>query len=234
MNQARLLIGFALLLNGCVHWDDAPREMKVERQSIDVGRADKVNAVIEFPAGEFQLHGGAAKLVEGEYRFDSDALRPVVDYKESAGVGDLRINTEHKTSTGNSRARWETRLNDEVPLDLELKMGAGKADAVLGTLNLRRLQVHFGAGEITIDLRGKPAKGYDVDVHGGVGLGRIYLPSGVGVEADVQGGIGGVGVQGELSQDGNRYHNALWGKSAEQVRIRVRGGVGTIKLIAPE
>lgn len=234
MNQARLLIGFALLLNGCVHSDEAPREMKVERQNIDVGRAERVNAVIEFPAGEFQLHGGAAKLLEGEYRFDSDALRPVLAYQESAGVGDLRIRTEHKATMGSSRARWETRLNDKVPLDLELKMGAGQAEAVLGTLNLRRLQVHFGAGEITLDLRGKPAQGYDVEVHGGVGLGRIYLPSGVGVEADVKGGIGGISVDGELSRKGSRYHNALWGKPGEQVRISVRGGVGSIKLIAPE
>ena len=206
--------------------------MRLETHQIELGRVQRVNARIDFPAGEFELRGGAGKLLEGDYRFDSHALRPVLDYKESGGAGELRVQADKKLNEGSARARWETRLNDDVPLDLELHIGAGKAEAMVGTLNLRRLQVHFGAGELTLDLRGKPRGSYDVEVNGGVGLGRIYLPGSVGVEAEVHGGIGGVDVQGELRHEGSRYYNVLWGKTDKQVRVRLHGGVGTIKLIA--
>jgi len=231
LNRASLLV-LSLLLASC-GVEQATREMTREVHNVDLGKAEKVEAVIEFPAGEFELHGGAAKLVEGTYRFNTESLRPVVDYRESAGVGRLRIDTRKDGGAG-GRAVWAIHLNDAMPLDLELKMGAGQAEMDLGSLDLRRAVVKFGAGEMTLDLRGKPKHGYQVEVSGGVGHGRIYLPGGVGVHADVMGGIGDIDTQGDLRKDGHDYYNALWDKSAVRVELKVRGGVGKIELIAAE
>lgn len=234
MKQACLPVVVSLSMIACIPSEEATREMKSETHKVELGRAERVKARIDFPAGEFELHGGAAKLLEGQYRFDSEAMRPVVEYQADGPVGELKITSPKKVNVGATRARWETRLNDQVPIDLELHIGAGKVEAVAGTLNLRSLNVHFGAGELTLDLRGKPQNNYNVEVHGGVGVGHIYLPGGVGVEAEVHGGIGDISVDGELRKEGKSYYNALWGKSANQVRIRVHGGVGTIKLIAAD
>lgn len=234
LNRAALFLT-PLLLVACREGEIAePREMSREAQSIDLGKAEKLEASIAFPAGEFALLGGAAKLVEGDYRFNHDSLKPKVDYRESAGVGRLAIETNKSASFGNLKATWEIRLNDKVPVELELKMGAGKAEVNLGTLDLRRGSIHFGAGEMTLDLRGKPKKGYRLEVHGGVGHGRIYLPGGIGVRANVAGGIGDIDTQGELRKDGHDYYNGMWDKGGERVELWVRGGVGKIELIAAE
>ena len=234
MKRVCLPVILSLSTAACIHRDDAAREMKSETHNIELGRAESVNAKIEFPAGEFELRGGATKLLEGQYRFDSEGLRPVVDYQADGSTGELKITTAPKMSAGSAHARWETRLNNQVPLNLDLRVAAGKVEAVAGTLNLRRLTVNYGAGELTLDLRGKAQGSYEVEVHGGVGLGRIYVPGGAGVEVEVHKGIGSVSVDGELRQDGQRYYNALWGKSDKQVRIQVHSGVGKIELIAAE
>ena len=234
MKQILLPVLIALCTSACVPNDGGSSEMKLETQQIDLGRAESVKATIEMPAGNFELRGGAAKLLEGEYRFSSEALRPVLDYRVSGGVGELKLSVEHKVNVGSAQARWETRLNDKVPLDLELRLGAGKAEALAGSLNLRRLEVNYGAGEFTLDLRGNTQSSYDAEIRGGVGLSRIYLPGDAGVEAEAHKGIGSISTQGDIRHDGSRYYNALWGKASKQVRLRIHGGIGTIKLIAED
>ena len=240
LNRISLLavsIAFAACLTACFTMDKIPPsagEMTREVHTIDLGKAEKLEANIDFPAGELEVLGGAVKLVEGEYRFNSDSLRPVIGYRESAGVGRLDLNAAKKASFGNAKGRWQIRLNDATPLSLELRMGAGKAEINLGTLSLRTANVHFGAGEMTLDLRGKPRQGYTIEVHGGVGHGRIYIPGGAGVHANVSGGIGEISTQGDLRKDGHDYYNGLWNKAERKVELTVRGGVGKIELIAAE
>jgi hypothetical protein len=222
-----------LLLVACGNMTQPPGEMKLYRHAIELGKAEKLKAEIVFPAGEFELRGGAAKLLEGDYRASDDALHPAFEYRESGGEGTLHVDAKGRQA-GAAKARWETRLNDSVPVDLHLQMGAGKADIHLGTLQLARLRTEFGAGDITIDLRGRPKKSYSVEIRGGVGQGKIYMPIGVGVRADVEGGIGKIDVQGDLKKNGDAYYNSLWDKAEVRVDLKVRAGIGKIDLIAAE
>jgi predicted membrane protein len=89
----------------------------------------------------------------------------------------------------------------------------------------------MGVGECHLDLRGEPKKDYSVQVHGGVGEAEIYLPTGVGVVARAGGGIGEIEIEGDLRKDGGEYVNSQYGKSPVTVRVDVKGGVGSIKLI---
>lgn len=62
---------------------------------------------------------------------------------------------------GKARNEWETRLNDEVPTDLVVQMGAGESDLDLDSLTLTRLKLQMGAGKATVNLTGDYAKGFD-------------------------------------------------------------------------
>jgi predicted membrane protein len=101
----------------------------------------------------------------------------------------------------------------------------------LGELSLRRVNVEMGVGELRMDLRGTPKNDYAVSIHGGVGEATIYLPTGVGVEAEAEGGIGGIHTTGLEKRDG-RYVNDALGHSKNTVRLDVQGGIGEIRLIA--
>jgi predicted membrane protein len=89
----------------------------------------------------------------------------------------------------------------------------------------------MGVGELKMDLRGTPKNDYEVSIRGGVGEATVYLPEGVGIEADVKGGIGDIHAPG-LSKREGRYVNDSYGHAKTTVRLDIRGGIGAINLVA--
>ena len=179
-----------------------------------------------------KISGGTDKLAAADFHYGANASKPEVRYSTAAGRGSLTVKQQGSSSTlGHTSKDWDLRLNQEVPLEIEVHLGGGEAHLNLGSLTLRSLDVQIGAGELDLDLRGTPKKSYDVRVQGGAGEATLRLPSSVGVEAKVQGGIGEINASG-LHQDGNRYVNDALGKSNVTIRLDVQGGVGEIKLIS--
>jgi hypothetical protein len=209
------------------------REPRRESVSIDRGNVEMVRSEVRMAAGELRVSGGASKLLEADFRYNFPFLKPEVRYDATGFRGHLTV--EHKSNreiTLGSEAEntWDLRLNNDTPLDLILRIGAGESKLNIGSLDLRRVEVHMGVGEMTMDLRGEPKRDFDVEVRGGVGEATVYLPTKVGVMAEARGGIGGIEVTG-LKKDGERWVNSLYGTGKPTVRVDVRGGVGSIRLI---
>ena len=87
----------------------------------------------------------------------------------------------------------------------------------------------MGAGKTTVDLTGDYARGFDASIQGGVGEATVMLPSGVGVKAKAQGGLGKINAEG-LKRVGNSYVNDAYGESDVTLKVNVQGGVGQINL----
>jgi hypothetical protein len=136
-----------------------------------------------------------------------------------------------KMSTATSRYVWDLRFNNQKALDLDVNCGAGETRLNLGDLTLRRVTVEMGVGQLRMDLRGAPKNDYEVSVHGGIGEATIYLPENVGIDAHVEGGIGGIHAPGLQKREG-RYVNDSYGHAKTTVRLDVEGGIGSINLIA--
>jgi hypothetical protein len=177
-------------------------------------------------AGELRIRGGAAKLLEADFTYDVPGWKPEVHYDASSFRDKLVIEQPGSSHGLNGHTyEWDVRLNDSKPLDLEVHFGAGTADLRLGSLNLRSVTVNMGVGKLDLDLRGQPARDYDVRIHGGVGDATVYLPHDAGVIADAQGGIG-------LIRHGSRYVNSAYEKNAKvNIRLEIHGGVGAIHLM---
>jgi hypothetical protein len=217
-------------LTGCVEWEpEGPA--RTETRSIELDKSELVHVELKMGAGELNVQGGSAKLMETEFRYNRPSLKPEIRYDSSGFRGHLVVEEPHGPHGNHSgHYRWDIRLNDEKPMDLQVDFGAGDGRLDVGSLTLRSLDVHMGVGQLRIDLRGKPKNDYNVSVHGGVGEATIYLPSGVGVIADAKGGIGGVNARGLEKRD-DRYVNEEYGHSKITIRLDVRGGIGAINLI---
>ena len=98
-------------------------------------------------------------------------------------------------------------------------------------MNLRGVNFELGAGDLHLDLRGKPSKDYSVRVRGGAGDATIYLPKDVGISAKVTGGLGEVSAPG-LSKNGNLYQNGAYAQAKVKINLDVTGGVGSIKFVS--
>ena len=194
-------------------------------------KSEEVLVDLKMGAGELRVRGGADKLMEGRFTYNRLRLRPEVSYNGGGFRGHLVVEEPSHVGTATSRYAWDLRFNNQKPLELDVKCGAGESRLDLGELALRRVNVEMGVGELKMDLRGAPKSGYEVSVRGGVGEATIYLPEGVGIDADVKGGIGGISAPGLEKREG-RYVNDAYGHAKTTVRLDIRGGIGAINLIA--
>jgi hypothetical protein len=207
-------------------------KMQHESKSVDPKNAQSARAQLKMGAGELNLTGGADQLMEGDFSYNVSEWKPEVSYDVSGDEGELVVRqggSEGSNLTGEARNEWEIRLNDEVPTDLVVQMGAGESDLDLDSLTLTGLKLQMGAGKTTVDLTGDYAKDFDASIQGGVGEATILLPSEVGVKAKAEGGLGKINAEG-LKRVGDSYVNDTYGESDVNLSVDVQGGVGEINL----
>jgi len=221
----------APLVAGCNVPSRIPTE--TEARSVELDGTDQVKVEMSMGAGELSVEGGARKLMEGEFTFGPPSMKPLVDYQAQGSTGHLRIEDPSRRGFTNAKERWDLKLNDTRPLDLHINFGAGESRLVLGSLNLRGIDIQMGVGQLMLDLGGTPSHDYDVNIRGGVGEARIHLPRGVGIIADVKGGLGDVKTGPLIKRDG-RYVSQNAEAAGTVVRFDIRGGVGSIHLIGDE
>jgi|HubBroStandDraft_5_1064220.scaffolds.fasta_scaffold68955_2 hypothetical protein len=230
---ASLLLPSLALLGGCARDWAPPGPERVETRSVELDNSEEVRAELRMGAGELRVRGGAAKLMEARFVYNRLRMRPEVTYHNAAGGfrGHLVVEEPSGVHGGTNRYEWDLAFNNEKPMDLEVHCGAGESRLDLGDLSLRRVNVEMGVGELHMDLRGAPKNDYAVSIRGGVGEATIYLPTGVGIEAEAKGGIGDINTTGLEKRDG-RYVNDALGHAKTTVRLNIQGGIGSIRLIA--
>ncbi len=155
-------------------------EARNESRSIQPGDAKSVRARLTMGAGELRVGGAADALMEGDFSYNVADWKPQIGYEVGGEKGELTVKQGSGGSGslgGDARNEWDLRLNDEVPTDLVVKMGAGESDLDLDSLALTGLDLQMGAGETTVDLTGDYAQGFDVSLKGGVGEATVLVPS---------------------------------------------------------
>jgi hypothetical protein len=239
----RLAFLFALLVNAAVLAGACGTQpgggtsdvgkMQRESKSVDPKDAQSVRAQLKMGAGELNLTGGADRLMEGDFSYNVAEWKPEVSYDMSGDEGELVVRqggSEDSNLTDEARNEWDIRLNDEMPTDLVVQMGAGESDLDLDSLTLEGLKLQMGAGRTTVDLTGDYAQSFKSTIQGGVGEATVELPSGVGVKAKAQGGLGKIDAGEGLKRVGDAYVNDAYGESDVTLNVNVKGGVGAINL----
>ncbi len=231
-------------------------ELIIENPVIEVGDAQVVNATIEVSFGDITLTGGATKLMEGEFRYSSPEWKPLISYQVKNAVGEL--NVEIPTNINFSLFSFKDKkyktimhLSDDLPMNLFFKVGAGKSQLDLasmeletlsieagigemvigleGNTSLSRLNVKIGVGEATIDLRGKWTQDLDSRIISGLGQVTILLPQNIGVKVETKRGIGSIDAS-NLNVSGNIYTNQQFGKTDSTLNIYLESGIGKVNL----
>jgi hypothetical protein len=207
-------------------------KMQSESNSVALENAKSARTQLKMGAGELNVTGGADQLMEADFSYNVADWKPKVNYDVSGEKGELIVkqgSAEGARLSGDARNKWNLRLNDEVPTDLVVQMGAGESDLDLDSLTLTGGDLQMGAGKTTVDLTGDYAQNFDASIQGGVGEATVLLPSEVGVKAKAEGGLGKINAQG-LQTVGDSYVNDAYGESDINLSVDVKGGVGEINL----
>jgi uncharacterized protein DUF2154/cell wall-active antibiotic response 4TMS protein YvqF len=196
----------------------------------ELGGADSLHASITMPEGQLNLSGGTGRALDAEFDYKAGWSRPRVDYHVSDKKGVLEVSQENRgPALGPEDNTWHVRLNDSVPVDLEVAMGAAQGNLDLREVNLKELVVKAGVGQVKVDLTGKRSADVSAGIHGGVGQAVVRLPKNIGVIVEAHGGIGAVTTHG-LKKDGDMYINDAYKKSPHTLTVNVDGGIGNIDL----
>ncbi len=202
-----------------------------ETQSVELGDAKSVKVEIEFGAGKLEVTGGAEKLLEGDFTYNVAKLKPEVKYTDGTLVVKQPEVKGLPVITGITEYRneWSLRLNNAVPIDLKVQMGAGNGNLQLSSLSLTGLDVELGAGISTVDLSGDWEHDLDATFDTGAAEITVRLPKDVGVRVEIDAGPTAINASG-LTKDGNVYTNDAYGVSDVTLQIKMEAGIGQITL----
>ena len=230
----RMAVVLALVLalgaaGGCTRVRLEGAEPTVSSKQVPLGGAESLDVTVDMPAGELTLDGGAAGALDAEFRSGRADWIPEVRYDVREGTGHLDVSTEGRLRNPigiNTTYAWDVRLNNDVPVDLTVTLGAGESRLDLSDLDISRLRVTLGAGESVIDLSGEITQDLTADVTSGVGEARIIVPKDVGVL--VVGGQDGIGslVAAGFSRNERGLVNDAYDSADVVVTINVRRGIG--------
>jgi hypothetical protein len=197
-----------------------------------VAKAEMVKAEFNMGAGRLKLGGGAREFFEGEFAYNVASWKPEVRFDGGGFRGRLTVQQGAGGSAlGRTKNEWVMRLANDIPLDVIIRCGAGESDVDLHDLTLRSAEVHLGAGQVDMDLRIKPVKDVDVRIEGGVGEAKVRVSRDTAVVAEASGGLGEIEVFG-MKKDGSRWVTDGYGKGTATVRLTVKGGIGSIRIVA--
>jgi hypothetical protein len=235
MNTKHLLINIvllaALLLAGCSSDDVRVGELRTESKSVELGDAKSVDVNITIGAGDLKVTGGAEKLLEADFTYNVAKLKPGVEFTDGTLVVQHPDVRGYRTlqDIKEFRNEWDLRLNNDVPMNLSLEMGAGTSDLQLTGLSLTGLDVMLGAGKSTVDLTGNWTHDLDVTFDTGAANITVRLPRDVGTRVQVEAGPHTIEATG-LTRDGGVYTNAAYGVSDATLQITIQAGIGQINL----
>lgn len=167
----------ALVLSGCFSF--IPNKMREEAILVEKDKAKALEVDIDLGVGEMNVSSGAKEWVEGNAEYNVKKLAPQVDYDLHGDTGEVEIKHKGSTKLGlsNIKNTWAIQLNDSIPMDLNVETGASLANLDLQGLQLEKLDIEAGVGDLTVNLGGDWKKSFTTTIETGVGQTTVILPS---------------------------------------------------------
>lgn len=257
MSTKKLLVFLLPLLVACEINTESKNNGGIRQvsQTVEMDEAETVKTYISMKAGQLTVRGGAENLVDTDITFSHEDWQPEIEYTTTGNTGRLRIEQPDirgiNFNIGDDDANnWVIQLNDEVPQDLNLSIGAGETEIDLRALKLNSvnldagvgehslnlantsvpdLQINAGVGEVSIDLSGEWRNDLDAEINGGIGELNLLLPRDIGIRVEVSGALGSVNAP-ELNKNGRVFTNDLYGESDYVLSLEVTAGIGSVNI----
>ncbi|HEX8598151.1 MAG TPA: toast rack family protein [Chloroflexia bacterium] len=222
---------FALALAGCGA-QSTVGAIQTARDSIEHGTATAAGVRIDIATGQLDLADGTDKLMEATFQYNVPNWRPKIDYDVSRTPGTLSVvqpvdRNNLPALSASTVNDWEIRLGNQVPLDLDLRLGLGEARIDLSSLKISGLSMNLGAGNVEADLSGDYRNNVDAHITGGLGKLTLKIGDRMSTRVTVTGGLGKVTAHG-LTLEGEAYTNGI--RSRYGLDVTIESGVGEITL----
>jgi hypothetical protein len=205
--------------------------VEVENVSIDLQGASSVNLKLDHGAGELKLHGGA-----NGSQFAHGSFAGGLDHKASRNGDRLEVRMRPATDVldfpffrAPSQLDWDVAINNEIPIELKLNLGANKSDLNLSDMNITDLDIDMGASDTKLTLPSRGRIHADLDL-GAASL-EIIVPDGVSARIHASLGAASINVDEErFPRNGHYYQSADYDTAANAVDVNIDAGAASIKI----
>jgi hypothetical protein len=125
-----------------------------------------------------------------------------------------------------SRWSWDLQINNSIPLDIEISLGAGTAELDLRELQVRRVQVEQGLGRVTVYLPNQEQA--EVYIDGAMGETILVVPRGFPIQIRFDAAMAWGDIPDEYSRDGSIYRSPAYREGQAALRVEVSQAIGRL------
>ena len=186
----------------------------------------------EGGAGNFKLKGDTDKLFEAETRSsvgeftanirnNRNAQTAVIDFK--------MVNNHVELKNGNMKNEVEINLNENPTWNIDMGVGAGKANFDLSAYKIKSLKVSTGVADLDLRLGDKVPQA-DVKIESGVASVTLEIPKSVGYEVRLDGALNVKNMDDLEKINDNLYRSTDFETATRKVVIRYDAGLSKVKI----
>ncbi|WP_163100056.1 toast rack family protein [Peribacillus alkalitolerans] len=226
-----LVIGALLLFTtGCN--SVVTGKVKEENISVNKDKAKELEVELNLGVGEMMVTNGANEWVEGSIRSNIKNFEPKVSYDLDGKKGKVVIEQSKQKfknmKIGNIENEWNLMLSEDIPMSLDVNVGAASTKLDLKGIELKDLDIDAGVGNLTVDLGGDWEDSFETNIKAGVGKTTIVLPSEVGVKITSKKGIGSTNIVDFISKGDGVYVNEAYEDADVIITVNTDLGVGEV------
>lgn len=195
---------------------------------------DLQEATLNFEggAGDFTLNGTTDKLFEADthssiggfvsnIRNNRNANTAVIDFKME--------NNNVKLKRGRLENKIEMNLNEKPVWNIDLGVGAGKADFDLSDFKVKSLKVSTGVADMDVKLGDKVAQA-NVEIESGVASVTLEIPESVGCEVRIDGALNVKNMDDLIKVNDDLYRSPGFDQASRKIMIRYDAGLSKVKI----
>jgi hypothetical protein len=214
-----------LMLSACHEMiDNTPADFQTLKETRPIGTARQLEVRLRYDVGSLEIRSDKGEnLFALNLDYDANRSTPKFDFRENGDRASLELSMDERMKIhSNKRSNdLSLRLNDAVPMNLDLAAGVSDSHLDLTDLDIDRLHIRGGVGrtEVAFDKPVEKAVSY-FEVESGVGhltirglgnarVARLKVEGGVGrtdldftgdlkdsrIEAEIEVGVGQVHLQ---------------------------------------
>lgn len=186
----------------------------------------------EGGAGNFKLKGDTDKLFEADTRSSVGEFTANIRNNRNANTAviDFKMENNHvELKDGKLENEVEINLNESPTWNIDLGVGAGKANFDLSDYKVKSLKVSTGVADLDLRLGDKVPQA-DVQIESGVASVTLQIPRSVGYEVRFDGALNVKNLDDLEKINDNLYRSADFETAARKVVIRYDAGLSKVKI----
>ena len=193
-----------------------------------LGDINRAEISISPAAGDLVLYGltDSNALIHGQVGTASNR-QVYTEYRVSSDTGYFSIDSRALANFPGTRPwDWDLGLTNQIPMELNVAMGAGGMVVDLSELILENLDVALAVGELKVSLSGMGD--YSADISQAVGSIVIDLPEDVGVRLDISRAVSALDLPSDFEHRGDYYYSPGYDKAEYKIDLQISQAVGSI------